>query len=107
MFLTRLFLLLLFAVTACHPKSTQDRVKDATENRGTITKAPFGKIPDGQEVFLYTLTNGNGLEMKVTNYGGLIISLKTPDRLGGFEEIELGYDSLAGVPKVTSPFVTP
>lgn len=104
MFLTRLFLLFLFAVMACNPKSNQDRVRDDTENTGTITKATFGKLPDGQEVFLYTLTNVNGLEMKVTNYGGLITTLKTPDRNGVLEDIVLGYDSLAGYLKESPLF---
>ena len=104
MFLTRLFLLFLFAVMACNPKSNQDKVADDTENAGTITRATFGRLPDGQEVFLYTLTNVNGLEMKVTNYGGLITTLRTPDRLGVLEDIVLGYDSLAGYLKESPLF---
>ena len=89
---------------ACNPKSNQDRVADTTKNTGTITKSPFGNLPDGQEVFLYTFTNTNGLEMKVTNYGGLITSLKTPDRNGVLEDIVLGYDSLAGYLKQSPLF---
>ena len=96
MFLTRLFLLFLFALMACNPKSNQDRVANTIKNTGTTTKPAYGNLPDGQEVFLYTLTNGHGLEMKVTNYGGLITSLKTPDRNSVLEDIVLGYDSLAG-----------
>src|SRR6266850_400845 len=104
MLLTRLFLLFLFAATACNHKTNQDSVTDNTENAGKITKAAFGKLPDGQEVFLYTFTNANGLEMKVTNYGGLITSIKTPDRNGVLEDIVLGYDSLAGYLKESPLF---
>jgi len=89
---------------ACSPKSNQGSVTDDAENAGTITKATFGKLPDGQEVYLYTLTNVNGLEMKVTNYGGLITALKTPDRLGVLEDIVLGYDSLTGYLKESPLF---
>ena len=45
---------------------------------------------------LFTLTNAHGIEVRLTNYGGIITSLKTPDRSGRFDDIVLGYDSLSG-----------
>ena len=45
---------------------------------------------------LFTLTNAHGIEVRLTNYGGIISSLKTPDRSGRFDDIVLGYDSLSG-----------
>jgi aldose 1-epimerase len=86
----------MLAAIACSHKSNQASVENIEEYGGRITKSSFGSLPDGQEVFLYTLTNRHGLEMKVTNYGGLIISLKTPDQKGTLEDIVLGYDSLEG-----------
>lgn len=56
----------------------------------------FGKTPDGKEVQIFTLTNKNGLEARITNYGGIIVSLKTPDRKGQLGDIVLGYDNLDG-----------
>jgi aldose 1-epimerase len=47
-------------------------------------------------VELFTLTNIHGIEVRVTNYGGIITSLKTPDRSGRFDDIVLGYASLSG-----------
>lgn len=44
---------------------------------------------------LYTLTNANGVEARVTNYGGIIVSLRVPDAQGQFDDIVLGYDALA------------
>jgi aldose 1-epimerase len=44
----------------------------------------------------YTLTNANGLEMRVTNYGGTITSLKVPDRSGHVDDIVLGFDTIDG-----------
>jgi aldose 1-epimerase len=61
-----------------------------------LRRAPFGKTADGQPVELFTLTNAHGIEVRLTNYGGIITSLKTPDRSGRFDDIVLGYDSLSG-----------
>ena len=56
------------------------RREDRGDKKGlTIEKAPFGTL-DGKEVDLYTLTNAKGVEMKVTTYGGIVTSLKVPDR---------------------------
>lgn len=59
-------------------------------------KAAFGTTPDGQAVDIYTLRNARGVEARVMTYGGIIVSLRTPDRTGQLEDIVLGYDSLAG-----------
>lgn len=60
------------------------------------THRSFGTSPDGYEVTEYTLTNNNGLEMKVINYGCAITSLKVPDRNGILGNIVLGFDQLDG-----------
>lgn len=62
----------------------------------TISKTEFGKLPNNAVVEQYTLTNANGLEMKVITYGGIITSLKVPDKDGNFDDIVLGYDNLQG-----------
>ena len=70
-----------------------------------ITKSDFGKTPSGEQVDLYTLTNANGLELKVITWGGTCISLKTPDRDGKLCDILLGHDSLKGyLSHDTSPY---
>ena len=61
-----------------------------------IEKQSFGKAPGGQEVFLYTLRNAKGMEVKITNYGGTITQIKVPDRNGKFDDVVLGFDSLDG-----------
>ncbi|NNM04072.1 MAG: galactose mutarotase [Gemmatimonadetes bacterium] len=60
----------------------------------TVTAVPFGSTPDGATVELYTLTNNNGIEVQTISYGGIITSLKTPDRSGTLGDIVLGYDDL-------------
>jgi aldose 1-epimerase len=59
-----------------------------------MRKQSFGKSTDGVEVELYKLTNENGMEAAISNYGGTIVSLLVPDRRGGFADVVLGHDSL-------------
>lgn len=67
-----------------------------------ITHAEFGKTPTGEVVDVFTLTNANGLELRIITYGGICISLKVPDREGKLGDILLGHDSLDGY-YVTDP----
>ena len=59
------------------------------------TSTQFGTLANGQSTQLYTLRNAHGIELQLTNYGGIITSLKTPDRAGHIADIVLGYDNLA------------
>ena len=77
-------------IAACSSEKKSDEVNASIQNR------EFGTMPDGTVVEEYTLTNANGLEMKVITYGGIITSLKTPDRDGNLGDIVLGYDDLEG-----------
>lgn len=61
-----------------------------------ITSRSFGRTKEGQEALLYTLNNKNGLSVEITNYGGIITSLLTPDKNGEFTDITLGFDNLEG-----------
>ena len=72
-------------------------------SKGTITKSAFGKMPDGKPVELYTLRNSKGLEATIMTYGGIVTSLKVPDKNGKFDDVVLGYDNLDGYLK-SSPF---
>jgi aldose 1-epimerase len=62
---------------------------------GEIKKAPFGTV-DGQNVDIYTLTSAKGLEARITNYGGIVVSLKTPDKSGKPADIVQGFDDIKG-----------
>jgi aldose 1-epimerase len=63
-----------------------------------VAKAPFGKA-DGKDVTLYTLTNANGLVMKVMTYGAIITELHVPDKAGKSADIVLGFENLDGYVK--------
>lgn len=60
----------------------------------TITSRRFGTTYDDREVVLYTLSNGQGMTAKITNYGGILTELLVPDRNGMPGDIVLGFDSL-------------
>ncbi|MEX0646726.1 MAG: aldose epimerase family protein [Balneolaceae bacterium] len=63
-------------------------------NRMQITEESFGRMDDGREAKLYTLSNSNNIEVQITNYGGIITSLKTPGKNGEQGNIVLGFDNL-------------
>jgi len=69
----------------------------------SIIKTAYGKV-DGQDVELYTLSNKNGLRLKVTNYGAIITELWTPDRNGKLEDIVGGFASVDEYVKKTPYF---
>jgi aldose 1-epimerase len=104
----------LLAATACTSRDAtpRDASPDSAAARGAttpraagagVTRAPFGTLPDGQAVELFTFSNANGVEVRATNYGGIITALRTKDRDGRLDDIVLGYDSLAGYLK-ESPY---
>jgi aldose 1-epimerase len=72
--------------------------------KGSITKSDFGMSPDGKTVELYTLRNSRGMEAQIMTYGGIVTSLKVPDKDGKFADIVLGYDNLDGYLKSTPYF---
>ena len=54
----------------------------------------FGTMPGGKHATLYTLTNKNGMVIKITNYGGAITTIMAPDRQKHMDDIVLGFDNL-------------
>jgi aldose 1-epimerase len=71
-------------------------LKARAKSKMQMQKQPFGKTEDGQPVDLYTLTNNEGLEVAITNYGGTVVSMKVPDKSGKIEDVVLGYDTVEG-----------
>lgn len=61
-----------------------------------ITSHPFGKTPDGEQVDLYTLTDGKGAQATISTYGGVVVSLSVPDRNGRAGDVVLGFDGFSG-----------
>lgn len=61
-----------------------------------ITSDHFGVMPEGQEVQLFSLTNDRGMEVRITNYGGIITVINVPDRDGKLGDVVIGHDTLEG-----------
>lgn len=106
-----LSLLMVFTIailfTTCKSKTQEssDTLTDsASTNEATITRSAYGKLEDGTEISLYTLTNTAGTVVTITNYGGIIVSIKTEDKNGKLEDIVLGFDSLSSYVKYRTFF---
>ncbi len=85
-------LVLLFAACTDEPS---ENVAPEPKAAG-VTQEAFATTPEGAEVSLFTLTNASGMEVRAMNYGGIILTLRVPDRDGNFEDVVLGYDALQG-----------
>src|SRR5512136_213734 len=83
-------------LTACNsapPPQPQSQAE--TKPAGSINQESFG-TKEGTPVELYTLRNAKGMEARITNYGGIVVSLKVPDRSGQMGDVVLGFDDLEG-----------
>ena len=67
----------------------------ASKQKSGVQQQDFG-TRDGRPVILYTLTNAHGVEVRAMNYGGIILSLRVPDRKGQLADIVLGHDKAEG-----------
>jgi aldose 1-epimerase len=66
-----------------------------TEAETKVISQPFGKMPDGTPVEIFTLNDG-AFEARVATYGGVVVSIKTPDRSGKAEDVVWGFDNVDG-----------
>jgi len=67
----------------------------SAEAKTTVTSQSFGKMPDGTPVEIFTLSDGS-YEARIASYGGIVVSLKAPDRNGKPADVVLGFDDLDG-----------
>lgn len=65
-----------------------------THHPNTATRHTYGTLNDGREAHIYTLTNPNGLEAEITNYGATLVTLRVPDADHNNTDIVLGHDTL-------------
>ena len=92
----KLLVCFLVSVTAaCSGPRTAEAPATTTPSGPVVKRDAYGTV-DGRAIEQFTLTNRNGVEVRAINYGGIITSIRTPDRSGSSGEIVLGFDSLAG-----------
>ncbi|HEY5344790.1 MAG TPA: aldose epimerase family protein [Verrucomicrobiae bacterium] len=59
-----------------------------------IQQRAFGKMPTGERIDEYTLTNVHGLSLKIITFGGIVTQLHVPDKNGRLADVVLGFDNL-------------
>jgi len=91
----------------CRGNQKEEKSNEVTDTQkmeiATIEKTTFGTTPEGESVDKYKLKNQKGMEVEVITYGGIITSLKVPNKDNVYEDVVLGYDSLAQYTK-SSPY---
>src|SRR5262245_54337307 len=102
-----LFLFVSMVLVATASNDAQNAQKPAAKpplKEGSVNKAAFGKTPEGEAVDIYTLTNSEGMEVRAITFGGIITSIRVPDKNGKFDDVALGFDDLAAYLK-NPPFL--
>ena len=89
--LSKIFFRVCLTVMICSFQNSSD-TKPATMQKG-ITKVDWGKS-ENKKIYLFTLTNSNGTQVKITNYGAIITSFVAEDKAGNRSSIVVGFDSL-------------
>lgn len=69
-----------------------------------IEVSDWGKTSDGKEVKLYTMTNDNGMVVKISNFGAVINAIIVPDKDGNMADVALGFDEVSGYEADTCPY---
>lgn len=105
------FLLVLFGLplAACNDKTKDKEMTDKKSDVGlpytkfSVIEDAYGEV-EGNKITQYTLTNPNGMSVKIINYGGTVTDIMAPDKNGKMGNVVLGYDSLAGFLQTDNPY---
>lgn len=69
-----------------------------------IKQEYYGTLPDGRKVSQYTMSNGQGICVKLIDYGATVTAIEVPDRHGIAEDVTLGFDRLEDWVKLNKPY---
>lgn len=100
-------LLFIFSCKNSDTKETADAANttiDITPKVFSISTRPYGRVADGK-VMEHTITNPNGMVVKILNYGGIVANILVPDKNGTMGDVVLGYDSLQGYLQTGNPYM--
>jgi len=73
--------------------SSCEKQQQLTQEKLTISKGPLGQV-EGKKIYMYSLTNANGIKAKIMNYGAILFSLEVPDCKGHIGDVTLGFATL-------------
>ena len=90
--LRKLLVVILLASGLFGPPSNARKSSPAAKHG--IKRESFGKTPEGNPVSVFTMTNSHRLEVRIMNFGAIVLSLRTPDRTGRLDDVVLGFDNL-------------
>jgi len=85
---------LVILIAGCKSGDKEDKSSEQKDPKCKVEKSFFGKTPEGDSVMLFTLKNETDNVIKITNYGGIITEINTPDRNGKLGNIALGFNNL-------------
>ncbi len=87
---------LAFLTVQCKGNQKEENKENTTQKTDSVSieKKDYGTTPAGQKVAIYTLKNQKGMEVNIMTYGGIITSLKVPNKAGVSEEVVLGFNNL-------------
>ena len=88
------------ALCSCGGQKQQEAVTTASG----LNPEKFVKNIEGKNTALYTLTNKNGVEVCITNFGGRIVSILVPDKNGDKKDIVHGFDNIDDYQNISSDF---
>ncbi|MEN8156907.1 MAG: aldose epimerase family protein [Bacteroidota bacterium] len=89
-----LIVALVILTAGCRSGNKGEKVAEQKGLKCKVEEAHFGTTPEGDSASLFTLKNENDYVVKITNYGGIITEIQTPDRGGKMGNIVLGFDNL-------------
>lgn len=75
-------------------------------NLSGLKREDFQAVVQGKETDLYTLSNDNGVQIQVTNYGGAVVAIMVPDRDGNFANVIQGHTNIDEVVNSPEPFLS-
>lgn len=96
-------LLLILSLLLLGCNNNDKKNEEGATMKNNITEKPFG-IFENEVVTQYTLTNPNGMQVSIINYGGTVTNILTPDKDKVMGDVVLGFDSLAGYLQKGNPY---
>lgn len=98
-----LLMLLSVSLIACVGNKKETVVEETTTLSG-LKRINFQSEVKGEPTDLYVLKNANGMEVSITNFGGIIVSIMVPDKDGNMKDVVLGFDNVSDYVNIDNNF---